>query len=667
MDFPPLKAMKKHKAPPPLLELINVTHCFSTKDQEVAVLKRINLKVYAGEMIAIIGASGSGKSTLMHILGCLDSPTQGEYRINASNVADLEIDALAHLRRERFGFIFQRYHLLPYLSAQENVEMPAVYAGIGSTKRSTRAQTLLQRLGLEAYAQYQPNQLSGGQQQRVSIARALINGGEIILADEPTGALDSQSGQAVMHILHELHALGHTIILVTHNEHIAAEASRVIEICDGTIVRDETQTPAPPSAITQSDISPHTSSAKPPFFDGRRFIQTCKIAWASLYSHRLRTLLTLLGIMIGIASVVSSTGINEGTKSSVLKEVRNLGPHTIHIFRGRTWGDRQAKRIYTLREGDITALRAQPYIDSITPNIRRSQLVRYRNLDVMAIIHGVGESYFQVRGISIEKGRAFASNEVRQQAQTIVIDANTQSRFFSGTHDPIGQILLINNLPNRVIGVTTPKKKELSSSGDGDLNIWMPYTTASAKLFRQYHFDSITVRLREEYPSETAERNITALLKKRHGTQDFFTYNLDTILKTAESINRSLTLLLSCITAISLIVGGIGVMNIMLVSVSERTREIGIRMAVGARRTDILRQFLVEAIMICLIGGVLGILFSIGLRYTLPLWIPQWKMVLSSNTMALACLSCALIGVVFGFIPAYNASRLNPAQALTQD
>ncbi len=658
--------MNQHKERVPLLELVNVTRLFSTNERAITILNRINLKVYAGEMIAIIGASGSGKSTLMNVLGCLDHPTSGEYRIGGEATGNLEVDALAHLRRERFGFIFQRYHLLPYLCVQENVEMPAVYAGMDSTERAARAQALLKKLGMANHAQHRPHQLSGGQQQRVSIARALMNGGEIILADEPTGALDSKSGHAVMHILRELHANGHTVILVTHNEHIAAEAPRIIEIRDGEIVRDEVNKQAPTLAASKPDPLNHLPRHRRPLIDWGRLIQAGKMAWVSLYSHRLRTALTLLGIIIGIASVVSTTAIGEGAKSAVLKDIASLGTNMINIYRGKGWGDRQAGRIRTLQKGDMDALNAQAFIDSVTPNINRSALVRYRDTDAMATIRGVGEAYFQVSDLKIAQGTPLLARDIQYQAQNIVIDANTRRTFFGAMPNPIGQILLINNLPSRVIGVAKPKKDN-AFSGEGELNIWMPYTTVSTKLLGQYYFNSISVRVRDGQPSQAAERSITALLKKRHGTQDFFTYNMDTVVKTTEKIRRSLTLLLTVIATISLVVGGIGVMNIMLVSVTERTREIGIRMAVGARRIDILRQFLIEAVTVCLMGGVIGILLSFGIGKIVPLWVPQWKMVFSMNAIILAFVFSALIGILFGFMPAHNASRLNPAEALSRD
>ncbi len=664
----------------PLLELIDVTRSFSFGERSVTVLKEINLKVYAGELIAIIGASGSGKSTLMNLLGCLDRPTSGTYKIDGEEIGNLGIEALARLRREHFGFIFQRYHLLPHLRAIENVAMPAIYAGISQAQRMERALQLLQQLGLSERAWHRPNQLSGGQQQRVSIARALMNGGAVILADEPTGALDSQSGQAVLQILHELHALGHTIIIVTHNDELAAQASRIIEISDGAIVRDEINPQAPTQrtqALPDADLSQATPTASTEKKDKksspsawlislRSLTQACKIAWLALRSHRLRTSLTLLGIIIGIASVVTISAIGEGAKNAMLKDIRSLGPNTINIYRGRDFGDRHASRVRTLLPGDLTALREQSYVDSVTPNISRSLLVRYGNVDTNVNVRGVGTNYFQARDIRVAQGMFFQEEDLQRQAQIVVIDANTRKKFFGPNEDPLGQIIFLRNLPTRIVGVAQ-EKKELFGGADNELNIWLPYTTASAKLLGQHFFDSITVRLRDGTHSGAAELSINKLLKKRHRRKDFFTYNLDSALKTAEKVSRSLTLLLALIGAISLLVGGIGVMNIMLVSVTERTREIGLRMAVGARRVDILQQFLVEAVMVCLLGGAIGILLSFSISFLLPIWAPQWRMIFSTQVIISAFLASTLIGILFGFMPARNASLLNPVDALARD
>ncbi|VVE89220.1 MacB family efflux pump subunit [Pandoraea bronchicola] len=679
-------------SPHPMLELTGITRRFPAGDRDVVVLHDVNLTIEAGEIVAIMGASGSGKSTLMNILGCLDHPSEGSYRVAGRETRDLDPDALAQLRREHFGFIFQRYHLLPHLDAAANVEMPAVYTGTPHAARRARSVQLLERLGLADRTGHRPSQLSGGQQQRVSIARALMNGGEVILADEPTGALDTRSGREVIRILKELNALGHTVIIVTHDESVAAHARRIIEIRDGEVVADRPNAPVddtPDAAsataagegmTSEALAAPLAPSTGPAAADARhggalaprrwtggidRFAEAFRMAWIALVSHRLRTFLTMLGIIIGITSVVSIVAIGEGAKRYMLAEIGSIGTNTINIYPGKDWGDNRATTIQTLVPEDVSALSEQVYVDSATPETARSLLLRYRNIDASATVTGVGEHFFQVRGMKIAQGIAFGPDEVRRQAQVAVIDQNTRRKLFGSNPNPLGEVIFVGNLPCVVIGVTAEKK---SAFGDmKSLNIWVPYTTAAGRLFGQRNVDSITVRVREGQPSKAAEKSLESLMTQRHGRKDFFTYNMDSVVKTVEKTSQSLTLLLSLIAVISLVVGGIGVMNIMIVSVTERTREIGIRMAVGARQSDIMQQFLVEAVMVCLMGGAIGIALSFGASFIFSLFVAKWKMVFSMGSVVTAFLCSTLIGVVFGFMPARNAARLDPVEALARD
>ncbi|AOK38789.1 MacB family efflux pump subunit [Burkholderia cenocepacia] len=674
----------------PLLKLAAVTRRFPAGDKDVVVLNNVNLSIDAGEIVAIVGASGSGKSTLMNILGCLDHPSEGTYTVGGRDTHMLDSDELAQLRREHFGFVFQRYHLLPHVDAVANLEMPAIYAGTARAERHARARALLARLGLADRAHHRPGQLSGGQQQRVSIARALMNGGQVILADEPTGALDTKSGQDVIRILHELNALGHTIVIVTHDKAVARHARRIIEISDGEIVADRpnrhyaealaevgigaadvaetaaetASSPAPHDAPPPADTDPGPRA--PRFAAGTgRFAEACRMAWIALVSHRLRTLLTMLGIIIGITSVVSIVAVGEGAKRYMLEEIGSIGTNTISLYPGADWGDSRADTIQTLVPADVVALAEQPYVDSATPETSRTLLLRFRNVNVNALVSGVGERYFQARGMRFALGVAFDDDAVRRQAQVAVIDQNTRRKLFGATRNPVGEVILVDNVPCVVIGVTADKKSAFGSVKS--LNVWVPYTTASGRLFGQRYLDSITVRVRDGQPSAAAEKSLEKLMIQRHGRKDFFTYNMDSVVKTVEKTGQSLTLLLSLIAVISLVVGGIGVMNIMLVSVTERTREIGIRMAVGARQSDILQQFLVEAVLVCLLGGTVGIALSFGLGALFSMFVAQWKMVFSAGAIVTAFVCSTLTGVIFGFMPARNASRLDPIDALARD
>lgn len=654
----------------PIMELQEITRHFQTGDDLLTVLHKITLQIYPGEMVAIIGASGSGKSTLMNILGCLDRPSSGTYRVNGQSTASLSSDQLADLRRDCFGFIFQRYHLLSHLKAENNVEIPAIYAARHKQDRLQRARALLQRLGLADKQQNRPNQLSGGQQQRVSIARALMNGGDVILADEPTGALDSQSGKEVMQILRQLHQQGHTVILVTHDQNIAAHAERVIEISDGRIVADRVQTACPvaypakendavqPTQLTDTPVTRWWSR------QWTRFTEAFRMAWISMLTHRMRTLLTMLGIIIGITAVVSVVAVGQGARNKVISDISSMGTNTIDVYPGTDWGDRHASAIQTLTPQDLPLLQGQVYTDSVTPSVSTNALLRSGGQALSAMIYGVAGQYFQVKDLTMQFGKAFSQTDVDQMQPVVVIDHNTLLKLYGKQTNPVGKIILLNNLPCRIIGVTAEKKSTFENQ---NLNIWLPYTSVMYRLMGQHYFSSLSIRIKSGVSSAIAEQQIIKLLTQAHGRKDFYTRNSDSILQTIEKTTATLTLLISSIAVISLIVGGIGVMNIMLVSVTERTREIGIRMAVGARQQDILQQFLIEAVMVCLLGGTLGIIFSFGVSAIFSLFVSSMQMAFSIWSLVAAFLCSSLIGVLFGYLPARNAARLDPIEALARE
>ena len=644
-----------------IIELKQINKFYGEGNNRVHVLKNVDLAIEKGDFVAIIGQSGSGKSTMMNIIGCLDVPTSGSYKINGVEVGKMDKDQLAELRCKTFGFIFQRYNLLTNLKAVDNASLPAVYMGMDAGIRNQRAARLLKSLELGDKLRNKPNELSGGQQQRVSIARALMNGGEVILADEPTGALDSKSGERVMEIIKDLHKQGHTIILVTHDSHIAAQASRIIEIKDGEIVADTRKSSEiyeaakQPEQITRSRIDALKYS----------FLESLGMSIYAILSNKMRSLLTMLGIIIGIASVVSVVALGNATQEKIMQQINSMGTNTIDIMPGRGFGDRRSGRVKTLKVSDSEYLSKLSFIANATPNVTVSGNLVYGNNTLTATLRGVGDEYFDVKGKDIALGRIFSKNEVANAAAVAVIDDNTRNEVFANNPNPVGEIIIFNKKPLTVVGVT--EKDNSPGMSSESMNIWTPYTTAMYKINGTNDINSITVRVSDNINSQMAEKSIESILTALHGKKDFFMINTDSIKQTVETTTNMMKLLIAGIAVISLIVGGIGVMNIMLVSVTERTREIGIRMAIGAKQADILQQFLIEAILICILGGFIGVMLSLFIGWAFNTFSEDFGMIFSTASIILALGCSTAIGIIFGYMPAKNASNLNPIDALASE
>lgn len=644
-----------------IIEFKKINKFFGQGSNRVHVLKNIDLTIQKGDFVAIIGQSGSGKSTMMNILGCLDTPTSGSYKINGTEVGKMDKDELADLRCKTFGFIFQKYNLLANLKAYANAALPAVYLGLSSSDRTKRAVKLLKKLDLSKKLKNKPSELSGGQQQRVSIARALMNGGEIILADEPTGALDSKSGEMVMGIIKNLHQQGHTIILVTHDAKIAAQASRIIEIKDGEIVNDTRKNDVYYETLEKPEIVKKSKFNILKY----RFMESLNMSLHAIVSNKMRSLLTMLGIIIGIASVVSVVALGNASQAKIMEQINSMGTNTIDIRPGTGFGDRRAARVKTLKVSDADYLAKHSFIDNTTPRVAANGTLLYRNYSLTAQLNGVGAQYFDVKGRKIAQGRIFTQEEVNSLASVVVIDDNTLREAFADNPNPIGEIILFNKKPLKIIGVT--EKDNNPGPMSESMNIWTPYTTAMYKINGTNDINSITVKVSDKANSQVAEDSIEHILTTLHGKKDFFMINTDSIKQTIESTTNTMKLLIASIAVISLIVGGIGVMNIMLVSVTERTREIGIRMAIGAKQADILQQFLIEAVLICLVGGFLGVFLSLFLGWLMNTFSENFGMIFSTMSIILALVCSTAIGIIFGYMPAKNASNLNPIDALASE
>lgn len=609
--------MENATQPVPLIELRDIRKRYGGNGTpEVEVLKGVSLSIHAGEFVAIVGASGSGKSTLMNILGCLDRPSSGSYHFAGHDVAELDSDEQAWLRREAFGFVFQGYHLIPSASAQENVEMPAIYAGTPASERHTRARALLERLGLAERTANRPHQLSGGQQQRVSIARALMNGGHIILADEPTGALDSHSGAEVMALLDELASQGHVVILITHDRDVAARAKRIIEVRDGEIVSDSAndERPAHPSAgverhLQADDLSQRLAegSSEPSGAWRAELLEAVRAAWRVMWINRFRTALTLLGIIIGVASVVVMLAVGEGSKRQVMAQMGAFGSNIIYLS-GYSPNPRAPMGIVS--SDDVAAIATLPQVKKVMPVNGGELVVRYGNIDYHAYVGGNNTDFPEILNWPVAEGSYFTERDEDAATTVAVIGYKVRKKLF-GSANPIGRYILIENVPFQVIGVLAEKG---SSSGDKDADnrIAIPYSAASIRLFGTRNPEYVIIAAADAQRVHQAERAIDQLMLRLHrGQRDYELTNNAAMIQAEAKTQNTLSLMLGSIAAISLLVGGIGVMNIMLMTVRERTREIGIRMATGARQGDILRQFLTEAAMLSVVGGLAGIALAL--------------------------------------------------------
>ena len=681
------------------------------------ILHDVSLSVYTGEFVAVVGPSGSGKSTLMHILGCLDRPSSGQYLFEGQDVSTFDADDLARLRREAFGFVFQGYHLLAENTASENVQVPAIYAGMPGRERQQKAESLLTRLGLGARFHHRPGQLSGGQQQRVSIARALMNGGRIILADEPTGALDSQSSAQVMRLLKELALAGHTIILITHDSKVAQQADRVIEIRDGRILGEDgaqattgavpassVVSPAAPQSATEpatasasasatttasasasatttatatasatdqsheSPVSASISGHKRELFgqheDRNAFraelYEALRMAWRGMRTNLVRTGLTLLGIIIGVASVIVMLAVGEGSRQAVMAQMGTMGSTIMYMSSsyppaGGPMGQ--------LSEADLEALAALPELQHVMPVIGDPTMVRYANAARQNYVYAAASVMPQVHHWRVQTGRYFTAAEDRELAPVVVLGHKARAFYFPDTSNPLGKQLLIGSASFEVIGVMSERGAD-SGLQDYDDMVFIPYRAGRARIYQaQSQPDYVVLQARAPEVVLQAEQSIrTELLARHGGRQDFSIGNAAAQLLAEAQARDSMTLMLGLIAAVSLLVGGIGVMNVMLMTVSERTREIGIRMATGARQRDILRQFLVEALMLTVSGGAAGVFC--GLAIGMLLLVAGVPLVFSLTAIAGAFLCAVITGIVFGYVPAKNAARLDPVKAL---
>jgi macrolide transport system ATP-binding/permease protein len=694
-----------------MIRLEHVHKTYRMGDTTVRALDDVSLEIKAGEFVAIMGASGSGKSTLMHILGLLDRPTSGAHWLFGRDVAGLDEDESAILRSRTVGFVFQQFHLLARTSAAENVALPALYCF--DPIPPERPAALLQAIGLGARLHHNPNELSGGQQQRVAIARSLVNAPRILMADEPTGNLDSASSLEIMGLLSELNRRGITVILVTHEPDLALYASRIIRLRDGKIVSDEANTPPELTSLgktgaelfealenrgqtaeaggqTSSAISHSPSTIIPaptplPALEAdsllptkaarlrgslRRFGPLLRQAFRSVVAAKVRSALSMLGILIGVAAIIAMLALGTGAKEAMRKSLSSLGSNLLIMFPGamkQSGVSSQLGASTRLTLEDAAALKEEiPTIAKIAPEIDRRYQVVYHDNNWNTLVAGTTPEYFRIRNWDLRTGRFFTDEEVKQRARVVVIGATVARELFGEKTPPIGEFIRIAQFYFQVVGLLT--SKGASGFTDQDDVMMVPVSTAMYRLMGYPFIDRINVEVNDMVAIPATQTRMLTIMKRRHRVpasqeEPFTIRNMAEIQEALMATSRTMSILLSSIAVISLLVGGIGIMNIMLVSVTERTREIGLRKAIGARRGEIMMQFLVEALVISVTGGSIGILLGWGVSVGMSA-LAGWPTSVSTLSIVLSFGFSALVGIVFGLWPARKAALLNPIEAL---
>jgi macrolide transport system ATP-binding/permease protein len=652
----------KRKIKMKVIEIKNLKKTYRLEKLEVPVLHGINLEIMQGEFVAIMGQSGSGKSTLLNILGLLDKPSGGSYKLAGIETSNYSDNELAALRNRYLGFIFQQFNLLPKLTLLENVFLPVIYTDLRNKEAFGDSLKLLDMVGLSERIKHRPSEVSGGQQQRAAIARALINKPLVIFADEPTGNLDTKSSKEIIKILKDLNNTGITIIMVTHEIELTKCATKIVKIQDGLIISDK-------KIVEKNNSTPvfQKKTFKYKTFSlVKKFRDYLKEASKSLLGSKMRSTLSVLGITMGVASLIAMFAIVNGAKRSIAKEITNLGRPDILIV---VPGFSQNGIFINLNINDIDDLKRNVSgIQTVSGSCVRNELnITANGKNCNTSLEGVSAEHADLKNYHISAGRFFTESENREKKKVVVLGKTVINKLYGNENfNPTGKYVKINRTDFQVIGVLPSKNS--SGQRDEDDKVIIPLNTALSRMFGIKQLDFMNVQVREDADMAEVSESITKRLLFTHrlptAEKDAVrVINMAEIKKTLTSMARTFTWLFGSIGFISLLIGGIGIMNIMFVSVSERTKEIGLRKAIGASNADILFQFIIESVFICCIGGIIGILFGSGLSVILGK-LANWQICITPFSVEFAFCFSGLIGLIFGVWPAKKAAILNPTDAL---
>jgi macrolide transport system ATP-binding/permease protein len=658
---------------PSLIHLDNLTKIYLPQGKQdpslgVRALDGVTLDIQAGEYVSIVGPSGSGKSTLMQILGLLDRASGGKFELAGQDVARLSDDQLALLRNSRIGFVFQFFNLLARTTALNNVALPLIYARIGDPE--SRARKMLEWVGLKDRLYHAPHQLSGGQQQRVAIARALVNQPVLLFADEPTGNISSQQAEEVMGELDQLNRDGVTVILVTHEPDIAAHAKRVITMKDGKVVSDKLNETARSGEVSAKASAEAFQLPRQPLLPSfASFRENLRMAATALSLNKFRTFLTMLGMIVGVATVIAVTALGNGMAESTKAALASLGSNLLMVQAENesTRGTGSAPR-FTIPDAEKMKQleKAGGSILRVDPTVRGDVMVSYGDNNWDTSVTGCEPNYADMRNSVPIEGRFFTQEENLQRARVCLLGKTVVTNLFPAGFDPVGAQVEINKTNYTVLGIL-PVKGSNGFSDQDDL-VLVPLQTAMYRVLGVNYLRFIDVEAKDAASVDPAIDELTAFLREeRHilpgQADDFRIRNMADIQQARSSITGVMSTTLLIIACISLLLGGIGIMNIMLVSVKERTKEIGLRKALGARNVEVLFQFLVEALLICMLGGALGIFLGAGASLTVAK-LANWLLPLSWGMIVMAVVVSSACGMIFGFWPAWQASKLSPIEAL---